>query len=83
MTLVGRETLYTVIARITGKRADLLAEAAAKVMKPMKHRFHTLTLDNGLKFAQHEQIAIKLKADIYFAHPYASWERGINENTNG
>lgn len=83
LTLVERKTLYTVIARLTGKRADLLAETAVNVMKPMKHRFHTLTLDNGLEFAQHEQIARELKADIYFAHPYASWERGINENTNG
>ncbi len=83
LTLVERKTLYTVIARLTGKRADLLAEAAVKVMKPMKHRFHTLTLDNGLEFAHHERIASQLKADIYFAHPYASWERGINENTNG
>lgn len=83
LTLVERKTLYTVIARLTGKRADLLAEAVIKIMKPMKRRFQTLTLDNGLEFAQHEQIAKNLKADIYFAHPYASWERGINENTNG
>ncbi len=83
LTLVERKTLYTVIVRLTGKRADLLAEAMVNVMKPMKSRFHTLTLDNGLEFAHHEQIAKQLKAAIYFAHPYASWERGINENTNG
>lgn len=83
LTLVERKTLYTVIARLTGKRADLLAETAVKAMKPMASRIHTLTLDNGLEFAQHEKIAKQLKADIYFAHPYASWERGINENTNG
>ncbi len=83
LTLVERKTLYTVIARLTGKRADLLAEAAVKVMKPSQHRLHTLTLDNGLEFSQHEQIAKQLKVKIYFAHPYSSWERGINENTNG
>jgi IS30 family transposase len=83
LTLVERKTLYTVIARLRGKQADLLAKAAVKVMKPMADRLHTLTLDNGLEFAQHEQIARELKANIYFAHPYASWERGINENTNG
>ncbi len=83
LTVVERKTLYTVITRLTGKRADLLARAAVKMMKPMKQRFHTLTLDNGLEFAQHEQIAKQLQVDIYFAHPYASWERGINENTNG
>lgn len=83
LTLVERKTLYTVIVRLRGKQADLLAKAAVKVMKPMADRLHTLTLDNGLEFAQHEQIARELKANIYFAHPYASWERGINENTNG
>ena len=35
------------------------------------------------EFAGHEEIASKLKADFYFAHPYSSWERGTNENTNG
>ena len=37
----------------------------------------------GKEFAGHEEIASKLKADFYFAHPYSSWERGTNENTNG
>ncbi len=40
-------------------------------------------LDNGKEFAQHEKIGEKLNADVYFSHPYSSWERGINENTNG
>jgi len=43
----------------------------------------TLTADNGREFAGHQQIAKALKADFYFAHPFASWERGLNENTNG
>jgi len=44
---------------------------------------YTLTSDNGREFAQHARIAKTLNADFYFAHPYASWERGLNENTNG
>ena len=43
----------------------------------------TLTVDNGKKFAKHEQLAKALGADLYFAHPYSSNERAINENTNG
>lgn len=43
----------------------------------------TITSDNGSEFANHEKISSKLKADFYFAHPYSSWERGLNENTNG
>jgi IS30 family transposase len=46
-------------------------------------RFKTLILDNGLEFSDHERIAKSLGLRIYFAHPYSSWERGINENTNG
>ncbi len=82
LTMVERKTLYTVIVRLTGKRADLLAEAAVQGLQHLKDRVKTITLDNGLEFARHETIAEGLGADIYFAHPYASWERGINENTN-
>ena len=42
-----------------------------------------MTFDNGKEFAEHEAIASELKVDIYFAHPYHSWERGLNENANG
>ncbi|PJE80621.1 hypothetical protein CI610_00360 [invertebrate metagenome] len=52
-------------------------------MKALKQKVKTITFDNGLEFAEHETIAKGLEAYIYFAHPYASWERGINENTNG
>lgn len=83
LTMVERKTLYSVIMRLAGKRADLLAEAAVAGMKHLKDRVKTITLDNGLEFAKHALIAEGLEADIYFAHPYASWERGINENTNG
>jgi transposase, IS30 family len=83
LTMVERKTLYTVIVRLTGKRADLLAEAAVKHMAELSSKVKTITFDNGLEFAAHTTIAKGLTADIYFAHPYASWERGINENTNG
>ena len=83
LTVVERKTLYTVIVKLTGKRADLLAQAAISNLGPIKEKVKTITFDNGLEFAEHETIAEGLEADIYFAHPYASWERAINENTNG
>jgi transposase, IS30 family len=49
----------------------------------LSNKIHTITYDNGLGFAEHERMTKALDADIYFAHPYYSWERGINENTNG
>lgn len=83
LTLVERKTLYTVLARLDGKQADLLAQAAVKGMRAHQGQVHTTTFDNGLEFAEHGQIAAGLGADIYFVHPYCSWERGTNENTNG
>lgn len=43
----------------------------------------TLTFDNGREFAQHKLIEYHTGFTVYFAHPYHSWERGTNENTNG
>lgn len=83
LTLVERKTLYTIIVPLEGKVASKLREALIKVLKPIKNRVHTLTFDNGKEFAEHEEMAKALEAEVYFAHPYASWERGINENTNG
>lgn len=42
-----------------------------------------MTFDNGGEFAEHEAVANALDAKAYFAHPYSSWERGLNENFNG
>jgi transposase, IS30 family len=83
LTLVERKTLYTVIACLDGKQAGLLAQAAVESLRAHQGQVHTITFDNGLEFAEHAQIAKGLGADIYFAHPYCSWERGTNENTNG
>ena len=80
LTMVERKTLYTVIMRLPV--ADR-AKAAVEGMEALKAKILTITLDNGLEFAGHEVIAQGLGADIYFAHPRASWASGINENTNG
>ena len=42
-----------------------------------------MTYDNGIEMARHQEITNKTGMKIYFAHPYSSWERGTNENTNG
>jgi IS30 family transposase len=44
---------------------------------------HTLTSDNGREFTEHEEISLRFATDFYLARPYASWQRGTNENTNG
>jgi IS30 family transposase len=53
------------------------------MLKPFKHLCHTITFDNGGEFAGHQQIAKYLCCKVYFAKPYHSWQRGLNENTNG
>jgi transposase, IS30 family len=60
-----------------------LADKTIKVLEPISSKIHTITYDNGLEFAEHERMAKALDVDIYFSHLYSSWERGVNENTNG
>lgn len=83
VTIVERKTLYTLVAKVNGKRADWVTQATIQLLKPFKDRLHSITADNGKEFAYHEQISKELDTAFYFAHPYSSWERGLNENTNG
>jgi IS30 family transposase len=54
-----------------------------KVLQPFIGKIRRITLDNGQEFAGHEGVSEALRTQVYFAHPYSSWERGLNENTNG
>lgn len=83
VSLVERKSIYTLLGKVERKKADLVADMEIRLLTPFREMVHTITKDNGLEFAGHEKVAKKLKADIFFAHPYASWERGLNENTNG
>ena len=83
ITAVERKSKLTLIKRVADKQSDRVARAIVGLLRPYKDRILTITLDNGLEFARHKRIAKNLKADVYFAHPYHSWERGLNENTNG
>ncbi len=83
VTLVERKSKLTLIARVVRKTAEAVAEAIIRLLKPLAQWVHTITADNGREFAQHQKIARALHAKFYFAHPYSSWERGLNENTNG
>jgi transposase, IS30 family len=83
VTVVERKSLFTVMAVVKRKTADQVCRAMIKILKPYAKRVKTLTFDNGSEFILHERIGKALSAKTYFANPYASWERGINENTNG
>jgi IS30 family transposase len=83
VTLVERKSLYTVIRSVLHKTAEAVRHAVVDGLMPYIDWVHTITYDNGREFADHKGMASDLDARIYFAHPYASWERGLNENTNG
>ena len=83
VSLVERKTGFTLIEKVERKTAQAVSRAMVGLLKPYRARVHTITSDNGREFAGHEEITQRLQADFYFAHPYASWERGTNENTNG
>lgn len=83
VTIVERVTNFTVSAQVNSKSAADVTQATIALLRPFKEVVHTITADNGKEFAYHEKISKALSADIYFAHPYSSWERGLNENTNG
>ena len=83
VTLSERKSMYTLIAQVKRRTASAVRQAIVRLLSNMKASVHTITSDNGKEFAEHEVIAQQLNAGFYFAHPYASWERGLNENING
>lgn len=83
VSIVERKSGFTLIHKVERKTALAVSQAMIGLLKPHQKKVHTITSDNGKEFAGHEEIASRLKADFYFAHPYSSWERGTNENTNG
>ncbi len=83
VSLVERCSKYTLIAGVPTKHAQPIAEKVIDLLKPIKDAVHTLTVDNGKEFADHQNIANALDAKVYFAHPYSPWQRGLSENTNG
>ena len=82
VTIAERATAFVLIARLEGKSPLALAKAVVRLMAPFKKLVLSITSDNGFEFAMHKYIAEKLEAEFYFAHPYSSWERGLNEYTN-
>lgn len=95
-SMVSRQSLVglnTLVERVTGLVfiTKIKDTTAGETMRAMTKRFtavpqqmrKTMTVDNGHENANHEQTAKALSLKIYFAHPYHSWERGTNENTNG
>lgn len=83
-TLVERVTGLVCISKIQNTTARETTRAVTERMKRFPRRMRkTLTVDNGHENAGHREITEEIKTKVFFAHPYHSWERGTNENTNG
>ena len=83
VTLAERKSRMYLVKRVDAKRAVDVRDAVIEMLKPYAAQVHTITADNGSEFVEHEKISEALGVEFYFAHPYSSWERGLNENFNG
>jgi transposase, IS30 family len=83
LSCTERKSKLTLLRKLASKAAREVKRSCIELFLPLADQVHTITVDNGKEFSDHRDIAAILQTDIYFAHPYASWERGLNENTNG
>ena len=83
VSMVERRSKLTMLAKVSRNTAYDVEKALISRLSQVQDCVYTITSDNGKEFANHITISKKLKADFYFARPYHSWERGLNEHTNG
>jgi len=83
VSLTERKSRLVLLRKVDRRTADLVSNAVISLLQPIAEHSHTITGDNGKEFAEHERISHELNTDFYFAHPFAAWERGTNENMNG
>lgn len=87
LTLVerkNRKSLYVLVKNKTQKEViKAIGKARRRVGGDFTEVFKTITADNGSEFLDSEAIKRAAKCEeVYYAHPYSSWERGSNENGN-
>ena len=83
-TVVERKTRYTFIMQIANRKSKTVTYQFAKYLNTLPEYIRkSMTYDNGIEMANHKWLTNNTGMNIYFAHPYSSWERGTNENTNG
>lgn len=81
ITMTDRCTKYTWIKHVNKRDANTVADLIIETLK--SYPIRTITSDNGKEFAKHAHIAHSTQSNFYFATPYHSWERGLNEHHNG
>jgi len=84
VSLVDRKSGYLVLAKVSNLKSRTVRRSIHRRLQPLPPELrHSMTLDNGSEFAQHEQLTRSLGIAVYFAEPRCPWQRGTNENTNG
>jgi IS30 family transposase len=83
LILVERKSKLCLLKKVERNTAAAVEQAICELLLPVAAKVKTITSDNGREFANHQSVEKKLQASFYFAHPFAAWERGTNENTNG
>lgn len=83
LSLTERKSKLCLLKKIERNTAEAVERAMSELLQPLAKKVQTITSDNGREFANHQSLATTLDASFYFAHPFAAWERGLNENTNG
>ena len=83
-TIVERKTRYTFIVKLENRKSETVTHQFAKILNTLpKFITKSMTYDNGMEMTNHQWLTENTGMDVFFAHPYSSWERGTNENTNG
>jgi IS30 family transposase len=84
LTLVDRKNQFTWGVKSPVKDADVIARAVIEALEDIPPGYlKSITFDNGTEFALHKEIEEALSCKVYFADPYSSWQRGLNEHING
>lgn len=83
-TIVERKSRFVCIIKLKDRKSATVTRQFAKILKGFKQNLiKTMTYDNGVEMAKHKEFTKQTGIKVYFADPYASWQRGTNENTNG
>jgi IS30 family transposase len=83
-TLVVRHTRYVMLTKMPGKESEPVNKALSKQPRQLpSERYKSLSRDRGSKMAGHKHITLTISIKLYFCNPQNSWQRGLNENTNG
>lgn len=83
VTLVDRKSKFTIIGKLKSRTKEELNRKTIELIKRQVNKVRTITADNGTEFHGYIEVENVTGAEFYFANPYHSWERGLNENTNG